>query len=416
MSDKTTDRTPLLHSAEILSVGTELLLGEIVDTNSAYIAADLATRGVNVYWSQRVGDNLERIAHGIKQALSRSDLLILSGGLGPTDDDMTREAIAKVLGETPEIDKSLEHDLREKFAKFSRRMPEKNLKQAWLIPSARTLPNPVGTAPGWFVRTVVAGKDRVLVTLPGPPRELKRMWHEEVLPRLALPQSALFSRTFKTLGIGESSLAEKLGDLTLHANPSVATYAKRDGVHVRVAAKADTDEQSLALAKPIVEQVEGLLSGMIWGYDQDELVTLILQKLAKQGLGLATLESFTGGALATEFSSVSEIGAKYKGSVVLYNMQAYPALTLPQGFFGHETPSEKDVLEAADAVKTLFHADLGLAVHGVKEDAPTQDIVFAVSGALNASKRIRLPHYGASWMRERASYAALSLLWSQLNA
>ena len=189
-----------LKSAEILSVGTELLLGEIVDTNSAYLASELASRGVDVYWSQRVGDNLERIAYAVRQALSRTDLLILTGGLGPTDDDMTREAIAHVLGETVEINEALERDLREKFAKFARDMPEKNLKQAWLIPSAETLANPVGTAPGWFVSTSVEGQKRFIVTLPGPPRELKRMWLNEVLPKLLLPTSSLFTKTFKTLG------------------------------------------------------------------------------------------------------------------------------------------------------------------------------------------------------------------------
>ena len=164
----------LIQTAEFISVGTELLLGEIVDTNSAWLASELAQNSVDVYWSQRVGDNFERIQQVIKQALSRSDAVILCGGLGPTDDDMTREAIAAVLGETPEVDAGLESDLRARFAKFSRHMPEKNLKQAWLIPSATALANPVGTAPGWFVKTSTHGKERVIIALPGPPRELKR--------------------------------------------------------------------------------------------------------------------------------------------------------------------------------------------------------------------------------------------------
>jgi nicotinamide-nucleotide amidase len=140
----------MIKTAELLSVGTELLLGEIVDTNSAYLAASLAEHGVDVYWSQRVGDNLGRIAQAIEQAVSRSDLLVIGGGLGPTDDDMTREAIAKVLGEEPKVDPELEKTLRERFAAFVRRMPDMNLKQCWLIPSAQALPNAIGTAPGWL--------------------------------------------------------------------------------------------------------------------------------------------------------------------------------------------------------------------------------------------------------------------------
>src|SRR5690606_39254280 len=178
-----------IRNAEIITVGTELLLGEIVDTNSARVAADLAAVGVDVYWSSRVGDNKARITHALRAALQRSDLIVLTGGLGPTDDDLTRDAVAEVLGEEQRVDPELEDWLRTRFANNGRTMPESNLRQANVIPSSEVLPNPVGTAPGWLVRLSMDGVERFIVTLPGPPRELDRMWQNEALPRLPLPTS-----------------------------------------------------------------------------------------------------------------------------------------------------------------------------------------------------------------------------------
>ena len=308
--------------AELLSVGTELLLGEIVDTNSAFLASDLARRGVDILWSQRVGDNLGRVKFALESALERSDVVILCGGLGPTDDDLTREAIAAVVGETPSVDAGLEGVLRDRFANYGMRtFPEKNLKQAWLIPSAEALPNPQGTAPGWFVRTTVAGKPKWVVALPGPPRELKPMWLNEAAPRLELPPAALYSKTFKTHNIGESTVAELLGALTDGANPSVATYAKRDGVQVRVAAKADTPGAAKAVAAEVEGRVRNLLKDKLWGEDEDELPAVILKVLEARNQTLATMESLTGGLLGDFITSVAGASAVYEGGVVAYNAQ-----------------------------------------------------------------------------------------------
>lgn len=420
-----------IESAEALSVGTELLLGEIVDTNSAYLAADLAERGVNIYWSARVGDNLERIQAGIRQALERSDLLLMSGGLGPTEDDMTREAIAGVLGETPQVDARLERELREKFASFARDMPERNLKQAWLIPSAETLPNPVGTAPGWLVRTEAGGKERLIVTLPGPPRELKRMWTGEVLPRLKLPSSALFTRTFKTFGLGESAAADLLGERTLQANPSVATYAKKDGVHVRVAAKAASLAEAEALARPTLSEVEGLLSKHTWGVDEDELAGVVLKTLGARGLTLATAETFTAGALGFELSSQEAIRQKitsqktpdktsgsngsYAGGVIAWTMQAISALKQVGFELEGLTPSEQGAADLAKAVSKLFGSNLGLAIHGAQDAADTQAVFAALYDGNNTQTRsFTFPRRQAGWLRERSLYAGLRFLQTQL--
>jgi nicotinamide-nucleotide amidase len=401
--------------AELLSVGTELLLGEIVDTNSAYLAQELAQRGVDVLWSQRVGDNHERLRLAIRQALERSDLLIMCGGLGPTDDDMTREAIASVVDETPEVDPDLEATLRGRFRAYGRPMPDMNLKQAWLIPSAQALPNPLGTAPGWFVTV----KDKRIVALPGPPRELKRMWSEEALPRLELPEAALFTRTFKTYGIGESGIAELLGELTLAANPSVATYAHRDGVHVRVAAKAGTLADATALAGPVVESVQQILAGHVWGLDKQELPQLIVERLADQHLTVATMESLTGGMVGEMLTSVAGASAIYPGGVVAYSSQVKAAFGVPTELLERHGSVSREVAGAmAEAAARLFSADYGLATTGVagpgqSEGKDAGEVYVAVFRARHGVtvQELRLPPLTRDWIRERTTFAVLSLLW-----
>jgi nicotinamide-nucleotide amidase len=421
----------MIKTAELLSVGTELLLGEIVDTNSAYLAASLAEHGADVYWSQRVGDNLGRIAQAIEQALSRSDLLVIGGGLGPTDDDMTREGIAKALGEEPKIDPELEKNLRERFAAFVRRMPDMNLKQCWLIPSAQPLENPIGTAPGWIVQK----NGKTIIALPGPPREMKKMWEEQALPCLTFPESFLFTRTFKTLGLGESGVAEQLGELTKSFNPSVATYAKKDGVHVRVAAKGKSQSEAEMLAKPVLEHVQSLFSDITWGYDKDDLPELVLAKVHSKGLKVATLESFTGGML-TQLMSSEEYTNVYAGGMVAYPMQASVALSyLVTAIEKFGAVSLEAALAMARAAAELFHTDLGLAITGLAVNQLASDtrpdaqkprnnsvtVHVAVHGPPNViaggqqHRTLTLPRLETDWLRERASYGALALLWTSLN-
>ncbi|HEX7039104.1 MAG TPA: CinA family nicotinamide mononucleotide deamidase-related protein [Trueperaceae bacterium] len=387
--------TPV-ERAELISVGTELLLGEIVDTNSAYLASDLARRGVDVLWSARVGDNRGRIEHLVAQGLSRSDLVVLCGGLGPTDDDLTRDAVAAVVGEEQYLDDGLVAWLREHFAATGRTMPERNLQQARVIPSAEVLPNAIGTAPGWLVRTHGGGRTRYVVTLPGPPRELTRMWEEQAVPRLPFPAASIFTRTYKTNGLGESLVAERLGDLTQGANPSVATYAKRDGVHVRVAAKAASADAAEELARPAMAAVERALQGSVWGVDGDEMASVVLRRLAERGLTLAVAEGASGGLLTElleEALDAQHRGGRLEsgapgggeavaagdeeragpghgalaGSVVAWRPETMrtllPHLTalqrLPAGL--HAGAAEV-VAAVAAAVRALFAADVGIAI------------------------------------------------------
>src|SRR5436189_1267308 len=276
--------------AEILSIGRELLLGQIVDTNANYLAGRLALLGIDCLHMQTVGDNLGRAKQAFERALARSDLVVATGGLGPTEDDLTREAIASALGETPSVDPALEAELVAWFAGRGLVMPERNRKQAWLIPSARALPNPNGTAPGWDVRK----GDKRIVAMPGVPREMTYMWEHHVEPTLAAG-AVLRSRTLKLLGIGESLAEEALGELVRSTAPTVVTKAKNDGVHVRITDKdadAATMDGRIAGMEALVRE---RLGRYVWGADDETLGAVIGHGLSQRGWQLATAESLSGG-------------------------------------------------------------------------------------------------------------------------
>jgi nicotinamide-nucleotide amidase len=279
--------------AEILSIGTELLLGQIVDTNAQYLASRLADLGIDCLYISTVGDNPARCRETLDRALGRSDLVVSTGGLGPTEDDLTRETIAAVLGEEPVVDATLERELSEWFAARGVPMPDRNRKQAWLIPSARALPNPNGTAPGWDVRK----NGKRVVAMPGVPREMTYMWEHHVEPTL-IAGAVLRSRTLKLLGIGESAAEEALGELVRSTAPTVVTKAKNDGVHVRI---TDKDEDAATMDARIARMekvVRERLGQYVWGTDDDTLGSVIGSALSKRGWRLATAESLSGGDVA----------------------------------------------------------------------------------------------------------------------
>lgn len=301
--------------AELLSVGTELLLGHIVDTNSAYLARRLAALGIACLHMSTVGDNLARATAAVRTSLDRCDLVVATGGLGPTEDDLTREAICAALGETPTVDASLAESLRGWFASRGMRMAERNLKQAWLIPSARALPNPNGTAPGWDVR---AGAKRI-IAMPGVPREMTPMWEDHVEPSLA-GGATIRSRTLKLLGMGESAVEEVLGELVRSAAPTVATYAKNDGVHVRLTDHDPNDAAADARIADMERRVRERIGDHVWGADEDTLGGAIGGALRASGWRLATAESLSGGELARLLAD--ELGSAYAGGVVLHAADA----------------------------------------------------------------------------------------------
>ena len=296
--------------AEILSVGTELLLGQILDTNAAWLSGRLAELGIDHHWTTAVGDNLGRATEAVERALSRSDLVVCTGGLGPTEDDLTREAIAAAVRETPAVDPALEADLRGWFAARGLGMPERNRKQAWLIPSARALPNPLGTAPGWLVER----DGRTIVAMPGVPREMTRMWEREDEPLLR-PGTTIRSRTLKLLGIGESALEEAIGDLVGSTAPTVATYAKSDGVHVRITDRDADGPARDARIEGMERSIRERVGRYVWGVDHESLAGLVASSLRAHGWTLATAEGLTGGELARALAEVEPDGW-YAGGVI----------------------------------------------------------------------------------------------------
>ena len=356
--------------AEIIAVGTELLLGEIVDTNSPYLASQLPPLGVDLYFISTVGDNPARLVELLGRAWERSDLILLSGGLGPTEDDITREAVARLLGEEMRVDPALEKWLREVFASRGLPMPPRNIKQAALIPSAVPLPNPVGTAPGWWVEK----KGRLLVALPGPPNELQQMWEKEVQPRLKarLGEEVILTRTLKTFGIHEAAADEALAPLLSSLQPTIGLYVRPDGIHVRLAAKGSPVEAREALERGEAE-VRLVLGDKVWGVDADTLEGVVGRLLVERGLTLATMESFTGGLLAHVITNVPGSSRYFLGGVVAYSNGAKIRHGVDGGLierFGAVSPQAAQAM--ATAVRRDLRADVGLATTGVAGPGPLE--------------------------------------------
>ncbi len=297
--------------AYILSIGSELIGGHLTDTNATFLAQELAAQGIELLHVIQVGDDLERLTRTLAGAVAEADLVICTGGIGPTDDDLTREAIAALAGETPQIDEAIVAGIREFFAQRGLEMPERNAKQAWVIPSAEILPNPVGTAPGWMAHI----GDTVVVAMPGVPREMVRMWREQALPRLAsrLPGRVYRSATVRTLGIGESAVAERLGEMTRLAHPILGTYAKDDGVHVRITTAADEAALAEAELMATLAEVRRRLDGQIYSEDERTLPQVLLDLLAARQLSIAISEAGTGGRFGSLLLSEPGAAAIVKG-------------------------------------------------------------------------------------------------------
>jgi nicotinamide-nucleotide amidase len=312
MTNPLTPAPPLrpVRTAEILAVGSELTTGETPDTNGGQLARSLALQGVAVRRILAVPDELGAVTGAFVEALAAVDLVVATGGLGPTPDDLTREALATAVGEIPAIDPDQEASLRGLFGRRGIDLPALNLKQAWLIPSATAIPNPHGTAPGWWVDRP---DGRVAVLLPGPPRELRPMWQDWVLPRLrkrGIGDGRLV-RTLRTYGIGESHVAERLGEPMLRAaNPIVATYARADWLDVRISAVDDraADGRVLRPAAAVLAATEQTVRAALGGHVRAEGETswadLVAEAAARAGVRFAIVEAGTYGALGSLLAEV----------------------------------------------------------------------------------------------------------------
>ena len=368
--------------AEIVSIGTELLLGEIVDTNASFLASQLPHLGIDVYYMHQVGDNIERLQEVFTRAIGRSDLILTTGGLGPTDDDLTRSIIASVMGEEMSIDPVLEQELRAFFGDRSLTMPENNLKQAMLIPSSQAIPNPVGTAPGWWVEK----NGRIIVAMPGPPRELHHMWEHQVRPKLRqrAGDQILVSRVLKVTGISEGAVDEMCGDLLKASNPTIGVYAKPDGIHVRIGAKAKDETAAQKLIEPVESHLRTTFGNNLWGVDEETMQAVVGKLLTERGITLATMESCTGGQLASTITDVPGASAYFKGGLVTYATEAKIQYGVdPKTIEAYGAVSAETAAAMARAAREQLHANVGVAITGVagpteQEGKPVGTVYLAV--------------------------------------
>ena len=405
--------------AEVLSIGTEIMFGEITDTNAAFIAGQLPQYGVDLFYVSQTGDNPTRMRELFDRAWSRSDYIFVTGGLGPTEDDITREMIGEMLGETLAIDPEQERVLRARMEANGRRMPERNIKQAMLIPSARALPNPRGTAPGWWVE-----RDRkVIIVMPGPPAEMNRMWEHEVAPELERrSDSILVSRTLKTTGLGESTVDEMLSPLLKGTNPSIGIYHRGDGVHARIAAKAATRAEAQRLIEPVEAQAREILGRNIWGIDEESLPAAVGNMLREQGLTIALMESATGGAIASAITDIDGSSDYFKGSLVTYATEAKHANGVPiEVTTTHGVISRETAEAMAAAARTCLGASLGLGITGIAggnevEGQPPGTMHIALTDGEHTEYSLTRYYQGRDAAKKRAVLNALTLVRNFLMA
>ena len=310
--------------AEIVCVGSELLLGQITDTNAVYMAQGLARAGVDLYRKTTVGDNLERISDAISQSLNRADCVIVTGGLGPTTDDLTREAIAQALGVTLDYDERLANNLKEMFAKRNWNFGDTFLRQAYLPQGTQELPNPVGTAPGVWFDGDVQGKPKLIFAVPGVPREMKTMFDQTIVPALLEKSEGermiIVSRVLRTFGIGESGLADQVEDILLSAeNPTVAPLIfGNTEVHLRLTAKTRTEEEAKELLDAMEDRVRARVGQYIFGRDDQTLPQVVVGALTGHKATLGVAESLTGGMLGAFLTEATGASQVFVGGVIAY--------------------------------------------------------------------------------------------------
>jgi nicotinamide-nucleotide amidase len=372
-------------NAEIFAIGTELLMGELTDANSSWLAARLPALGITLQRVSLLGDNLAMLAAEFSRALLGADLVVTTGGLGPTQDDLTREAIAAALHETPTVHAETLQEIARYFQQRGRDMPAPNIKQAHGIPSAQFLRNPYGSAPGWWAEK----HGKIIVALPGPPAEMHPMWEEQVAPRLRqiATGTIMLTRTIKTMGLSEAAVDERLADCFGRENPYLGIYSKADGIHLRMIARARDVSTAQTLIKPVEEAILIQLAPYVWGYDGETPEQAVGQLLMARGETLATMESGTGGYLAHSITDVADSAVYFKGGVVVSS----PALSSahgvpPEVLQQHGTVSQESAIAMARAIREQLGATFGIGVTGVPgpaavEGKPVGLAYFAIASA-----------------------------------
>jgi nicotinamide-nucleotide amidase len=398
---------------EVVAVGTELLLGQVVNSNAATIGAALAAGGLDAHFQQVVGDNEKRIADCLQVALERSDGVIVTGGIGPTQDDLTREALARLTGRPLVRNVAYVEELERRFARLGRDLPPSNLRQADHPEGSIQLPNPKGTAPGIYLEH----RGRPIFVLPGVPEEMEWMLHHEVMPRLArYGEGVVVSRVVRTWGLPESAVAEILDDLYRGStNPSIAFLASGGEIKVRITAKSSDPATAQEMIDPVESEVRRRLGDAVFGVDDETVEEVLHRELAERGWTVGTAESATGGLVAARITSVPGSSQVFRGSLVAYaadlkeRLLAVHASTVDR----HGVVSEETAIEMALGARGLLSVDVAIAVTGSAGPDPQEQevgtMVLAVSTPEDtAARTLRLPG-DRERVRTYAATAALHL-------
>lgn len=406
--------------AEILCIGTELLIGQTVNTNATFLARELAAVGIDLLWVTTIGDNLGRMVEAIATAMARADVVLLSGGLGPTADDLTVEGIARYLGEPLEERPDVRAHIEAIFRKRNRPLAASNYKQALFPASVDTIPNPAGTACGVYLER----NGHVLMAFPGVPVELHEMWKHWARPRLAARAGAIIQSTLlRYVGIGEAALAERVAHLLEGHNPTVAPYAGDWEVHLRVTAKAATALEAEALMAPVIRELEAI-TPYYYGRDLENLPAAVGRLLASREERVATAESCTGGLLASRLTDVSGSSNYTIGGVVAYDVRIKKdVLGVSDAALAHGVVSEAVAREMAQGARRVLGAQWGVGITGYAgggEGVPEGDaglVWYAVAGP-DGQEAAESSRFGEGTPREtakfRATQTALALLRGQL--
>ena len=388
---------------EIICVGTELLLGDILNTNAQYIAKGLSRLGLDLYVQTVVGDNVQRLEAAIRLAMSRAEILLFTGGLGPTSDDLTKEVAARCLGSELVVDEEALAQIRDFYALTRRPMPRSNEKQALMPKNGRRLDNPQGTAPGCLI---FGTQGHIAALMPGPPREMQPMLDEQVLPFLRqFSEGGLYSRAVRVVSLGESRMAEMLTDLIENgSNPTLAPYAKDGEAMVRVTTKARDEQEALAISQPVITQIISRLGRKVYGVDVANLETVVASLMHEQGLVVGCFEAGSSGLAAHRLQSTDA------GHLVCGPCISSPRLPQLAQALGLKEALPEDpglaVSLLAEAACERFSLDAALVVA-----VQTQDLACAVR--LLGQTRIyrqQLPHRGQDYYRVQAVQAALDML------
>ncbi len=410
-----------------MAIGTELLLGQIVDTNSSWIGEQLAASGIDSLLQVKVGDNLGRMESVLRRVLADADAVIVCGGLGPTHDDLTREAIAAVMGVALVHDESVAQVIRDLFASRNRPMAENNLRQALVPVGAELIRQTRGTAPGLICPVAVDGTEKVVYAVPGVPHEMKDMLERAVLPdlrrRMGDP-SMIVSRTLRTWGESESGLNERLDpvidELEAAGTPTLAFLASGwEGIKVRLTAKARTGAEAATLLEPVEARIRGVLGQQVFGVDDDTMESVVLQLLRERGWTLGLAESVTGGLVAGRITNVPGASDVFVGSVVSYASEVkFDLLGVDRG----PVVSEAAAAQMAIGARRVLHADVGLALTGVAGPSEQDGVAvgtlcvgLAMPDGTTLTRTFRMPGL-RDQMRQMSVITSLDLVRRELLA